>query len=893
MRSVLHRTDNAAAQHDWWSIARLPAPSGGYFVRLVRPDQTTRADAEESTPSEPPLQPADESTSAVLTVVPDPPISGQADEHDQDGGPFAATWRDYLAAGFAPLPLPAGRKKPPPTGYIGHDGIVATTDQLTAWSHAPKYRDANVCVWFGTTVTVHDKAHQLVGIDVDHYDAKHGGDQLAELIAQFGPPSDRETWTSSSRTDGVSGIRWFLAPVIDDDGKRVTFGSKADSDVDVVWHGHKYAVVWPSLHPEGGRYWWFPPGVAPDDAGRAAWVESDTLPCPEAFPILSPPWVTYLTSYTRRDLRGLKIDWDLSNAELLAWAEDTFNDGNADKTCWDVSLAVATWKRHIDDDPSSHDKITDSLWLLYRLAAEGHTGWRDAVKSIEDHWQTSVLTMGKRSPSEATGEIWRSKLGALRKIKALMDGHGQPVPQTCKCAEGGADVWHSERVPLGVARQLATVFDRRDAPLKRWRDDWYQYVGTRWRVLDGDEFNALLYDVLEGAVYLNAKGERLPWNPTETKTRTVSHALRSVVRRDSEADAPGWDDGRTDHVIAFENTLLRVEDRKQIDHSPAFFNTFVLPFDYEPLAPKPQRWLTFLDQLWPDDPESIDALQEWFGYVLSGRTNLHKMLMLIGPRRSGKTTIAHVLRTLVGRDNQTECRSADLVSQFGLANLIGRSLGIFDDDRITGSGKKFVDILKNIVGEGQATIDRKYQSAWRGRLPVRFVYIANELSAIPDASGAIVSRILPLETRVTFESNPDRGLRKALDSELPGIFNWALDGLDRLTARGEFTEPASTRGLIDDMNDMASPVTEFIEDHCNWDIDGFAPDDVLFERWKGWCDKANLQPGSKKSFMAKMRAAYGARLEHVKRGPKGKQRRGYIGISLRTPPMSEWGPTDD
>jgi len=884
---VAPATDSQPAQRDW-RLRYRPTPSGdGFILRLVRPNAATDDERDSPTTSRAPIQPAKQSTPPVLTMVPDPPALVGSDERGQDSDPFVNTWRDYLAGGFAPLPLNAGTKSPPPTGYIGHHGKVADTDQLAQWERAPRYRGGNVCVWFGTTVTIDEVAYQLAGIDVDHYGAKCGGDQLAELISQLGPMADRDPWISSARSDGVSGIRWFLAPLNDANGTRIQFSGKADSSIEVIQRHHRFAVVWPSIHPEGGRYWWFPPTTAPDAPGRDQWSAADSLPVPTEFPILSPSWVAYLTSDVRHDTSGLKIDWDIGNAELLTWADDAFNDGTAHETCWDVSLAAATWKRRITNDESSHDKITDSLWMLYRLAAEGHTGWTDAVTAVSDHWLAGVLKSGKRTPSEATAEIWRSKLGALRKVNALVDGQGQPVPKRCKCAEGGADIWHSERVPLGVARQLATVFDRREAPLKRWRGDWYQYDGTRWHALDDDRFTSLLYDVLDNAVYLNGKGERLPWNPTQTKTQTVSHALRSVVLRDSEADAPSWDDGRGEHVIAFANTLLRVQDRKQIDHSPAFFNTFVLPFDYEPVAAPPQRWLAFLSQLWPDDPESIDALQEWFGYVLSGQTNLHKMLMLIGPRRSGKTTIAHVLRTLVGRDNQTECRSADLVSQFGLANLIGRSLGIFDDDRITGSGKKFVDILKNIVGEGQATIDRKYQSAWRGRLPVRFVYIANELSAIPDASGAIVSRILPLETRITFESNPDRGLRKALDAELPGIFNWALDGLDRLTAHGEFTEPESTRGLIDDMNDMASPVTEFIEDHCNWDIDGFAPDDVLFERWKKWCDRANLQAGSKKSWMAKMRAAYGARLEHVKRGPKGKQKRGYIGITLKTPPIPE------
>jgi putative DNA primase/helicase len=34
----------------------------------------------------------------------------------------------------------------------------------------------------------------------------------------------------------------------------------------------------------------------------------------------------------------------------------------------------------------------------------------------------------------------------------------------------------------------------------------------------------------------------------------------------------------------------------------------------------PVGWLKFLKEIFPDDPRSIMALQEWFGYLLLGDT---------------------------------------------------------------------------------------------------------------------------------------------------------------------------------------------------------------------------------------------------------------------------------
>jgi hypothetical protein len=75
--------------------------------------------------------------------------------------------------------------------------------------------------------------------------------------------------------------------------------------------------------------------------------------------------------------------------------------------------------------------------------------------------------------------------------------------------------------------------------------------------------------------------------------------------------------------------------------TPLFFNQTSVPFDYQPDAPEPRHWLTFLEALWPTEPETINVLSEWFGYVVSGRTDLHKILMMVGPTRGGKGDCPH------------------------------------------------------------------------------------------------------------------------------------------------------------------------------------------------------------------------------------------------------------
>jgi putative DNA primase/helicase len=116
--------------------------------------------------------------------------------------------------------------------------------------------------------------------------------------------------------------------------------------------------------------------------------------------------------------------------------------------------------------------------------------------------------------------------------------------------------------------------------------------------------------------------------------------------------------------VATTNGLLDVERRQLLEHSPKFFNQTSVPFNYDPEAGEPKRWLGFLGELCPNEPEAIDALGEWFGYVISGRTDLHKILLMVGPTRGGKGVIARVLEALIGRKNV----AAPTLNSFGGRN---------------------------------------------------------------------------------------------------------------------------------------------------------------------------------------------------------------------------------
>ena len=239
-----------------------------------------------------------------------------------------------------------------------------------------------------------------------------------------------------------------------------------------------------------------------------------------------------------------------------------------------------------------------------------------------------------------------------------------------------------------------------------------------------------------------------------------------------------------------------------------YFNTVSVPFAYDPDVARPEKWLKFLGDLWPDDPEALDALQEFFGYVISGRTDLHKIVLLIGPSRSGKGTIARILTALLGKGNVAGPTLGMISSQFGLQTLLGKPLAVIPDARVSGTSQAaVVEKLLTISGEDAIDIDRKFREPWTGKpqdgrrdlskpSPPRF----------GDASGAISSRFVILMTTRSFLGAENTKLTGELLAELPGILQWSLDGLDRLARNGALTEPKSSADARTVLQDMVSPI---------------------------------------------------------------------------------------
>jgi putative DNA primase/helicase len=424
---------------------------------------------------------------------------------------------------------------------------------------------------------------------------------------------------------------------------------------------------------------------------------------------------------------------------------------------------------------------------------------------------------------------------------------------------------------------------------------FYRYAPPAYRETEEPTIRAEIWKFLDTAItWSGGKDPTLgPYQPTSTKVSNVVDALRGATNLPMIQAAPCWlEDNHPDisalDIVACQNGLLHVPTRKLLVPTAHFFTVNGLPFDYQPNFPPPEHWYKFLIDLWGDDPESIDTLQEIFGYLLTPDTRFQKIFMLIGPKRSGKGLIGRILAKLIGEANTCAPTLSSFGRDFGKQPLVGRTLALIGDARISGRSdtSAVAETLLSISGEDPQTVDRKYLPSWSGKLNTRFLILTNELPKIGDMSGALASRFIILLLRNSFFGKEDLGLFDRIEPELPGILNWALAGRDRLYARHYFVQPASSREMLQELEDLNSPTQAFLRVAVIGPTDGFVTTEDLFKLWRAHCaDSGERNPGTAQNFGKAVRASI-PYVQLRQKGPRGEQKKVWINIRL-TPEWAE------
>jgi len=538
----------------------------------------------------------------------------------------------------------------------------------------------------------------------------------------------------------------------------------------------------------------------------------------------------------------------LGDDEIIKKASSSRKNGQKFSALW-----AGRWNDYFDSWSEADSSVVFTLAFYTKDATQIDRMFRTSGL-MRPKWDEThgAQTYGQMTLDKALAEV-TGHYQPRRSASAPGDGddHGDEgfVPLGTRDPQTGRLVL-SPRKTLPTAEAFVAEFhDHREGQtLHSYAGTLLVWRGNRFVEIEEETLRQKLQPWLHAALrYVFNKQTGVPelvdFESNSGTVKAAVESLRAHVHLPADVTPPAWLSGSSARpapreLLPCPSGNLHIPSGEMLPPTPALFNINAIDFDYDANAKPPRRWFEFLDQLWGVDLESIELLQEWMGYCLVADTSQQKMLLLVGPKRSGKGTLGRILTRLVGVGNVVGPTTSGLAGTFGLQPLIAKSLAIVSDARFTGENVGVVvERLLCISGEDTLTVDRKFLGSVTMKLPTRFMFLTNELPRTHDASGALAGRFVVLRLTRSFYGQEDVTLTSKLMEELPGILLWAIEGLKRLRARGHFAQPASVLETVREIEDLASPVLAFVRDRCVVGTGHRVWVDDLYNAWKHWCEQ--------------------------------------------------------
>jgi len=750
--------------------------------------------------------------------------------------PFHTAARDYYQAGFLPIPLPEGKKFPPPQGVPNDvEYSEALLEDWLAGIYKDKQgkqredkRDKNI----GTIVPD--------GVVVFDVDGQAGKETLAELEDQLGalPP----TWLSF-RGDPDRYHLWFVTPA------GLTWPGKLGAGLDIIYRHYRYVVAPPSIHPNGTQYRW----VA-NSKGSARLIQY--LPAPDEFTDIPDKWLSLTNGngYVRRDR---------AEVDARLW----IGEHGSGEPCPVMKRVYLRHQRDIRkhaDLGGMHDAMVNAVWAILSEVSQGHLGGYTALRLMRETFYIQADESGRREAGAAEAEWQRAIVGAIEKTAVERVRHGDPC--VIEEAERGKDPNRFFDPKYGLrARRLRRSVERTGELAVGTGRIIYRHVDGLW----------------------SPDGESEIYRRTESLLREryrPSHAsnVLSVV---SNREPFITDDRQDTQYLNLPNGLLDWKEGKLYPHSPTVVSTIRVPIEWDEDAECPDID-QFFSEVFPSD--AIELAYEILGYMLYNDNPLHKAILLYGSGRNGKGTFIRLARMLVGHNNISAVTPQALdSSQFSSAQLYGKLANLVGDvdPRIFKSTEQF----KQLTGGDYMMAQHKHKDPFTFRCRALMVAAFNALPRTADTTEGFFSRWVVIPFNAFFpagKADPTLIDRLTSRANLQGLLRSAVGGLQSVMRRGKFQLPPSVISATERFKMEADPLRGFIEERVTFHHPNdptFTPRTEIYNAYTAWAVLNGFHQMSAQRFYESFFAAAVDTSKFPLKSIRVKGYPGYRGLSINTP----------
>lgn len=374
----------------------------------------------------------------------------------------------------------------------------------------------------------------------------------------------------------------------------------------------------------------------------------------------------------------------------------------------------------------------------------------------------------------------------------------------------------------------------------------YLYNGAYWKVIGEEEFKMFLYEAAE------------KMGVPEYTAQSYHFVDRLLKQFYTTQFFPRPEYNNDIALINLKNGTFEInlkgEKLRPFDHTD--FLTYQLPFEYDPNAKAPM-FEKYLNRVLPDT-ESQKVLAEFTGYLFirngGKRAKLEKVAMLYGTGANGKSVFYEIIKAMLGRENVSSYSIEELTDKSGYyrAEITNKILNYSSEN----STKLGTDKFKGMASGEDITVRSPYGRPFNTNQYAKFMFNCNELPKDVEQTKAFFRRFIIIPFNVTIpenEQDPDLHT-KIIENELPGVFNWALEGLRRLLKQGGFTECKTVQDAIKQYKIESSSIQLFLEEN------GYTKSTTkcklfseLYTEYTNYCDENGFRKFSSINFSKQLR----------------------------------------
>ncbi len=490
----------------------------------------------------------------------------------------------------------------------------------------------------------------------------------------------------------------------------------------------------------------------------------------------------------------------------------------------------------------------------------------------------------------------RKELKTLRDAIAAGSQHPLEIPSPTTVLE---DVAYRLNPTTGEVEEAPLVDGEKPTPEhaarlwgKQYRDawayddsieGWRHWTGTYWQE-EPDNSRILRDQAVHVMQVLN-----MPITSKGKIDLTVERA-RSYCQRKFH-DFP--------NLVNFQNGMLDVTTRKLWPHKHDDNLRYCLPYDY--VQTSYPAISAFLEQTMPDEA-GRRAYMAHIGLALLGDSRLHKAVLLLGPRRSGKSTALKLANAAAGNQPDanagTELFSSELEGMRSRVRWNSRRLVTLEE--LPAEALRNEEIFKAMTAHGGVSMRgmnvlEKTDNRWLPKL----LMATNEAPRYSDRSGALTERLVIVRCPNTrAEQDRDIYLFDSFQVELGAFAAACLTEAEALLKTGRYDQSDAMRKELETIETHGDNVKLFVGDMCILGADDlWEPTAKLYGKYLDYCEENGIQDKYRMQ-KARFTEALGQRFSSVfprLKQQDGKKVRAVVGLRLRleTDPDPSEGDTPD